>query len=557
MGQQTQQESISRYAYIFVVLIAVIQAIAVWLFTDYSVGIESQLSAKFVYMLLLLAVFVPSAVSYLVTHAKSLAFYVNILIVTLLTIWISYWHARHSESSSDASTFVAFATLTVLFFFLLPWMQIRQNLGTWKVDYSCLMGFYIKNTALGIIAAAIGGAVVTIIYLAGFLFKIVNLNDLSSALNFPLTLWAGFFLGFNVSLVFLRSIFDLQPGKFIRYIARFFLLVLNIIAIIFIAGFILSKVTGLDAIGLGSFVMLWFLILNIVLINLVYGDGNSEQPFRSWLNSLVLFCIVLLNFFSLLSLYAILLRINQYSWTVDRLYAFTIALFLAVVVLAYSVAIIFKRKQWVYSLGSINKAGLLLLITIILAINSPIADFQRITLNSILSGIEKGKVKINNSLTYTLQSLGPEGKQALTKLKLTPEYKKAFDVSDNNEQQRKTLKQVLTLAQNSAELPESWWAKKDKYNEWYCTSYSESYKCVGFMADVNNDGKYEVVMCYSSPQNNALECIIWQEKDNHWQVIDTQNNQFDTEEKRDHVWQQLLEGQFNLKQKEWRQIVPK
>ncbi|MEX6313228.1 hypothetical protein AB6G19_05310 [Providencia manganoxydans] len=173
---------------------------------------------------------------------------------------------------------------------------MRQLEKTWKIDYACLMGFYIKNTLLGIFASAIGGLLVTLILLANFLFKIVNLSSLSQLLSNDLTLWAGFTLGFNIGLIFLRSTFELQFGKFISYIARFFLIILHIIAIVFVIGFIFSYFTGMNATGLGSAAMLWFLILNIILINLVYGNGTQPYQFSAWLNPFVLFSVLLLNF---------------------------------------------------------------------------------------------------------------------------------------------------------------------------------------------------------------------------------------------------------------------
>ncbi|MEQ5633003.1 hypothetical protein ABN337_08190 [Providencia manganoxydans] len=114
-----QQEPISRYAYIVVALFAILQSVIILYSTDYTVRQESGLSGQFIYLPLLLAVFVPSAISYLITNAKSAIFYLNILIIILLTIWISLWHARHSESSTDASPFIAFTTLIVLLFFFI------------------------------------------------------------------------------------------------------------------------------------------------------------------------------------------------------------------------------------------------------------------------------------------------------------------------------------------------------------------------------------------------------------------------------------------------------
>ncbi|MCU6353304.1 DUF4153 domain-containing protein, partial [Morganella morganii] len=100
MGQQTLKESVSRYAYLFVALLAIVQATIILYSTNYSVQQEIGLSEQYFYLSLLLAIFVPSATSYLFTQVKAGVFYLNILIIILLTIWISLWQARHSASSS-------------------------------------------------------------------------------------------------------------------------------------------------------------------------------------------------------------------------------------------------------------------------------------------------------------------------------------------------------------------------------------------------------------------------------------------------------------------------
>lgn len=162
------------------------------------------------------------------------------------------------------------------------------------------------------------------------------------------------------------------------------------------------------------------------------------------------------------------------------------------------------------SLGSINKVGLLGLIVIILLINSPIADFKRITLNSILISIENGKVKINSMLAYDLTDLGPNSQKALEKLKLNPEYKKAFEFNTYaTDKPEKSLKKALILAKNSLPLPESWWAKENKDSAWYCTARYDPYHCLGFVADINQDNQNDVVMCYSPAEDSNFECVIW------------------------------------------------
>ncbi len=121
-----------------------------------------------------------------------------------------------------------------------------------------------------------------------------------------------------------------------------------------------------------------------------------------------------------------------------------------------------------------------------------------------------------------------------------------------------TREEVLIVAKGSPAIPTSWFAMENQINSaWYCTSYYSQYDCLGFMADVNQDGKNDIVMCYSYPSSSSFECGVWQETTDAWAQVDTQANSFDTTQERDEVWNKLLEGQFKLTTKSWLQIDAK
>lgn len=561
MEPQSQKEpnfmgSLNKLAYFIVILLSVIQGIVITATLDYS--IEIPLSPTWAYLPMMLAIFVPSVISFLITNAKQAVFYLNIILTIVLVFWINTWQSLDIGISDNNDAFLSITTLTVLIFFILPWMQNRQATGNWKADYSCLVGHYFRNTLFGLFACAIGGLLALIVKQASFLFGIVNLSTLSQFLGHYIVLWVAFLVGFNTSLLFLRSKLVMQLNNIAKYFSQFFLPLLSLIAVIFLAGLVVSILTGVHytASELGSGTMLCFVILNIIFINALYGDGKTQFQFKSIINGFVLISIVLLNAFSALSLYGIFVRVSQYSWSVSRLYAFTIALFLALIILAYSITIIVKRHRWAFSLGAINKVAILGLIATILVINSPIGDFQRIAVNSIMAAVEKGKIKINYDLSYDLEKLGVRGKEALTKLEQDPDTKAQLKVGAYSDAP-KPLKDVLIIAKDSQPLPQSWFDIEDEIRDaWNCTNYYSNYECLGFMTDANSDGTDDVVMCYSIPESLDYECTIWQFVDNTWKLVDTQREIFDDIAYKKAAWDKLLNNQFILKPKTWLQIVP-
>ncbi|MBC8654114.1 hypothetical protein GQR86_15160 [Providencia vermicola] len=87
MGQQLGRDDIRGYAYFIIVVLAIIQGVIIAATTDYSIRYDSQLSTTTVYLPVLLAIFVPSVISYLITNAKSAIFlsqYCNYSRVNLL-----------------------------------------------------------------------------------------------------------------------------------------------------------------------------------------------------------------------------------------------------------------------------------------------------------------------------------------------------------------------------------------------------------------------------------------------------------------------------------------
>ncbi|WP_230083798.1 hypothetical protein [Providencia alcalifaciens] len=221
MEPQTQKESVSKLAYLIVILLSVIQGIIITGTLDYSIRTNVELDPIWIYLPMVFAIFVPSVISFLITNAKQPVFYLNIILTIILIGWINTWQNLETGSSSSSEPFLAVSTLTVLIFFLLPWMQNRQATGRWKAHYSCLVGHYFRNTLFGFFACAIGGLLAFIVKQASFLFGIVNLTTLSHFLNNDYILWIAFLLGFNISVLFLRSKLVMQLNNIAKYFHNF------------------------------------------------------------------------------------------------------------------------------------------------------------------------------------------------------------------------------------------------------------------------------------------------------------------------------------------------
>ncbi|MBA5807208.1 DUF4153 domain-containing protein [Morganella morganii] len=565
MKNSTVPVPASRFVYFIVIVVALLQGLTLNATSDYLIRSSWQLPGSLVWLPMLLAMFVPTVFSYLISRFSSAALWTGLVLTAALCVWMNYWYLSEATAGHTRELSSLIPLLVLLFWLILPWFQLWQSSGSRNPDYALLTEQYVRNTVLGALAGLIGLLVMGMLHLAVYLFRIVNLEFLSGWLDDSLYYWISFCLGFNVSLVFVRSVFSFSTGKIAGYVARVLLPLLTVIGVIAAGGLLLSVVTGVRVSGLGSFTMIWFVALNIILLNLVYGN-ECVPRFRSWLSGLVLAGVLLLNVFSLSSVYGILVRVNQYSWSMDRLYGFSIALFLAVVVLAYSVALLWKRSGWAELLGPVNKAGLLTLMAVILVISSPLADFKQITANSILAGIEKGRIKVTSDIRYTLEGLGKRGEAVLTVLNDNPEYRKALTYSSYDQDNRRTLQEVLLTVPGSPELPESWWeGKPDVTRSWFCTETSANGECLGFMADADGDGQDEAVVCITGYSDTSLYCQIWQQTTEAaegepdklvWTESDYQDIQYASEADQQAAWAALKAGHYSLKPKKWMMVTP-
>ncbi|SPY77039.1 hypothetical protein [Providencia rustigianii] len=132
MDPQTQKEPISRLAYVIISILAIIQGIIITANLDYSTRTSIELSPTLAYLPLILAIFVPSVISFLITNAKQSAFYLNIILVIVLACWINTWQSVDLEYSSSRDPFLVGVTLTVLIFSCYPGCRTTKQQGHGK-----------------------------------------------------------------------------------------------------------------------------------------------------------------------------------------------------------------------------------------------------------------------------------------------------------------------------------------------------------------------------------------------------------------------------------------
>lgn len=154
--------------------------------------------------------------------------------------------------------------------------------------------------------------------------------------------------------------------------------------------------TGLEPLwdtGNGTALLMALNLFALFALNAVYQRGDRE-PYPLHLHRLLCIGIALLPVISLLALYGLYLRVDQYGWTVARCWALMIALLITLFSLGYAGNVVRFREEWTGKLSSVNLPMSLLMLALILLINSPVLDFRKISLASQQNRVERGEIAL-------------------------------------------------------------------------------------------------------------------------------------------------------------------
>jgi hypothetical protein len=280
-------------------------------------------------------------------------------------------------------------------------------------------GYFETAWKLGVqlgFSALFVGAAWLVLWLGAQLFMLVKLTLFKEVIGnswfvIPVTVFA-----FSAAM----HITDVRPG-IVRGIRGLMLTLLGWIlpvATLIIAGFLVSLpftgVAPLWATRSASALMLTGAAMLVVLINAAWQNGaalaGAAAPIRA---SSRLACVLLLPL-ALLATYALYLRVAEHGWTHDRIVA------AACLVVAFSYAFGYLRAATGASLeriAPVNIATAFVVIGVLLALFSPVANPQRVSVASQLARLDSGKISAEKfDYRYLRFEGGRYGRDALAAL---------------------------------------------------------------------------------------------------------------------------------------------
>jgi hypothetical protein len=152
----------------------------------------------------------------------------------------------------------------------------------------------------------------------------------------------------------------------------------------------------------------------------VTDDGRLREPFFRRLNSIVKAALVILPIFSPLLIYAIGLRVKQYSLTVDRAIGMALAIVFGLWSLTWAFFLVRRWREWPRFYGKTNRIAFPVLGVLLILLSSPVCDVRRIVLRARLEwlreSIREGSDIGGFDWGYTGRSLGSYGVKAIEDL---------------------------------------------------------------------------------------------------------------------------------------------
>ena len=247
-------------------------------------------------------------------------------------------------------------------------------------DYGTLFRGSWRNFLVAGLAAAQTLAISLLLWLWAALFEVIGIEFFSDLFAndwflFPVLAVA---FGFGV-LVFrnltrtIESITGLLEG-----LMRLLLPLVLAVVTVFLAALPFTGLTPLWSTGNGTALLMTLNALALFFLNAAYQTGE-QAPYPVPVHRFISAALTLLPIISALALYGLYLRIDQYGWTVERCWALTIALLLALFSCGYAAGAIRHWRGWTVVLRRVNVGGAALIGVLMLLVNSPLLDFRKIS----------------------------------------------------------------------------------------------------------------------------------------------------------------------------------
>ena len=441
----------------------------------------------------------------------------------------------------------AFLGLALLVFMLVPltsgWARGTSGatLGGWH--YPRLFEHAWRNAVVTIQAGALTGLFWAVLSLGAQLFHLIGVEWPKETIEkawfaIPVTTLS-IALGLRTGLR--RAAFTVTLRNHWLTLTVWLLPLASLIGV----AFVLTSFAGVGKLferGLSAFFLLWFAAFWITFFNSAFQDGQNEPPLHRILRRVLPFAAPALLAVVGLAAWALILRIQQYGLTPDRIWgALTV-----VVALAYGVGYTLSLRpgapsRWMPAIAPANIVASLIMSAGIILLLSPVLDANRLATASQMARLQSGQVQADDfdvraltrqeragydALVELRRQRGPDGKPSKLALRAEDAVNNANRYRDNAFNEPDEL--VAVLAERVDVYPpekalpagftdflrqdlgkrESWQRKQSCF-----ARHQTRQRCTVLLIDLNHDGQDEVVLW----QGDAYQSAVYTQMGRQWQ----------------------------------------
>ncbi|HEY0622053.1 DUF4153 domain-containing protein [Sphingomonas sp.] len=302
-----------------------------------------------------------------------------------------------------------------------PLFQAGRESGFRPISYPAAYDHAWTNAILWCLSWAFVGVTMLLSFLLAALFQLIGIEFLSDILQKE-WFWRPLIgLAFGLGLALLR-----EHSRIVSLLQNVAMLVLGVLAPVLAIGLglflLFLPFTGLqplwDATKSTTPILLGCVVGALLLVNAVLGNGADDAPRARVLRWAALILSLVIFPLAVIAQIATGLRIGQYGYTPERLWALTFVILASVVAVAYLVSVIRGRGRWAERVRAVNLNLAILTCGVALVLATPIVSFNAISTRDQVARLESGRVSPEKFDWRALAfDFGEPGRRALERLK--------------------------------------------------------------------------------------------------------------------------------------------
>ena len=259
--------------------------------------------------------------------------------------------------------------------------------------YAALFKSAWRNLLVAALSLALVGGVAILLALWAALFAILGIDALAETFTEPWFALPAAGIVFGVGTMLFRRRDGLIDGivGLVESLGRYLLPVVLLIVAVFLVTLPFVSVGALWDTGLGSRILIALGAIAVLLIGIAYRP-DADLRYPGSVQLAVTAVVVVLPILPALAMTGILIRVNQYGWTVSRCWAFVFAGILALFSFGYLWGVIRNLAEWPRVISAVNVSMACLVLAVLLLQNTPVLDFRAISARSQLARVESGKI---------------------------------------------------------------------------------------------------------------------------------------------------------------------